>query len=296
MLSNRKVFHRFVVGVEFALVGSLSTSHYKQYIEPFYVLFFSTLFGRFSLLLVGDFLHLILLLHRAMLPELTAPKQPIAIRTEHIVDKPTSFRVQQHGKGLSSGKFTVFRPKSEVALQKNGKDPGELSSTAQEKEQEQEPETLMYVEGKYTSLEEKRAFRDASGLPLFELYHRAIGVTWYVELPGRNGAPIVCIKPRFSMLKDNLDVQIQNAADDGQEVTLHVQGQDIWKQRTNVYLGDNVVMTAKRTDKLAVYLPGKKLEWDVDIAAGIDVSLASVIMVVLAANMYNSSMKASSSS
>ncbi|KAK2591214.1 hypothetical protein QQS21_011099 [Conoideocrella luteorostrata] len=215
-----------------------------------------------------------------MFPELTAPKLPIAIRTEHTVDKHTTFRVQQHGKGLSGGKFTISGPTAEHTKGSSAK--------------EQQSAALLHVDGKYMSLEEKRAFRDASGLPLFDVYHRAIGVTWYVELPGGNGAPIARIMPRFSALKDNLEVCLKNAAADGEEVRLHVRGQDIWKQRTNVYLGDKVVMTAKRTDKLSVYLPTKKLEWVVDIAAGMDISLASLIVVVMAANMYDSSMQSSS--
>lgn len=223
-----------------------------------------------------------------MFPELTALKQPIAVRTEYIVDKDTTFRVQQHGKGLSCGKFTIFSPDG-------GADADEVLSTKGASAEKQKPQTLMYVDGKYGSIEEKRAFRDASGLPLFDVYHRAIGVTWYIELPGGNGTPFARIKPRFSMLKDVLDVHIKNAAANGEEVTLHVQGQDIWKQRTNIYLNDKVIMTAKRIDKLSVYLPGKKLEWDVDITAGMDISLASAIVVVLAANMYDSSMQSSSS-
>ena len=88
-------------------------------------------------------------------------------------------------------------------------------------------------------------------------------------------------------------VSVKNAAAaDGEEVTLCVEGQDIWKQRTNVYLGDKVVMTAKRTDKLSPYLPGKKVEWSVHVASGMDLSLASMIVVVLAANMYDARMQA----
>ena len=87
------------------------------------------------------------------------------------------------------------------------------------------------------------------------------GTSWYVELPGAQGHSTIQIGrlvPRNSMLTDRLEVYVKNAAAaDGEEVTLCVEGQDSWKQRTNVYLGDKVVMTAKRTDKLSPYLPGK---------------------------------------
>ncbi len=250
-----------------------------------------------------------------MFPDIAAPKMPIAIRTEHIVDENTTFRVQQHGKGLSSAKFTIFGPCRDVATDKSLHATNAAfaesqrqcrtsssSSTSTPSKQSQQP--LMSVDGKYASMDGRRSFFDASGLPLFDLYHRPVAVTWYVELPGRkeknkdesSATPIARIMPRFSIFKDNLEVSVRNAADHGEEVTLRVQGQDIWKQRTNVYLGEKVVMTAKRTDKMSTYLPGKKLEWIVDIAAGMDMSLASVIVVVLAANMYDSAGQASRSS
>lgn len=218
-----------------------------------------------------------------MFPEITPLKLPIAIRTEHVVDKHTTFRVLQHGKALSSGKFTVFSPNGYTAADESLDHKGASA-------EEQHPQALMFVDGKYMSRKERRAFRDASGLPLFDIYHCAMGATWYVEVPGGNGTPIARIMPSYS-LKDVLDIQLYNAAANGEEVALHVQGQDIWKLRTNVYLGDKVIMTAKRNDKLAAYLPGRKLEWVVDIAAGMDISLASVIVVVLAANMYDSTLQ-----
>ncbi|KAF7185899.1 hypothetical protein HII31_12772 [Pseudocercospora fuligena] len=213
-------------------------------------------------------------------PDLFDLKAPIAIRSEHVVDTQTTFRIQQHGIGLHSGNFTVFFP-----------------NNAERAEASTEPQTLFSVNGKYGTLEERRCFHNASGLPLFELYHKPMGVRWYIELPGGNDTAIARLAPNFSMFKDNMDVHIKNAAAiDGtqEDVILQVRGQDIWKQRTNVYLGEKIIMTAKRTDKLSTYLPGRKIEWDVTVAAGMDLSLASAIIVVMAANMYNSSMQASS--
>lgn len=74
--------------------------------------------------------------------------------------------------------------------------------------------------------------------------------------------------------------------DSGQDVVLHVQGQDIWKLRTNVLLGDQVIMITKRLDKLSVYLPGTKVEWMVSVAEGMDIALAFAIVVVMGTNMY----------
>ena len=157
----------------------------------------------------------------------------------------------------------------------------------------------MSVDGKYMPQDGRRSFRDASGLPLFDIQVDKSGASWSLVLPGgdgsgKDGTPIARITPRSSSLKDNLQVDVQNAAANGEEVTLLVLGQDIWKQRTNVYLGDKVVMTTKRTDKMSTYLPGKKVEWTVDLAAGIDISLAVAILVVMAANMYTTGQQPSS--
>ncbi|KYG41773.1 hypothetical protein M433DRAFT_115129 [Acidomyces richmondensis BFW] len=212
-----------------------------------------------------------------MPPELTALKNPIAIHKDYVVDQPSTFRIQQQGKALSGGQFIVFR-ENELA----GSSPGGSQA-------------LISIRGKYGSATEKRAFFDASGLPLLTLYHKPVGVTWYIELPGGHDTAIARLAPRFSIFKDKLDVDVRNATIPGEEVTLHVRGQDIWKQRTNVYVGSAIVMTAKRTDKLSTYLPGRRPDWMVEIAAGMDILLASAIMVVLASTMYNSSMKSSSS-
>jgi len=189
-----------------------------------------------------------------MFPDIAAPKIPIAIRTEYIVDEKTTFRVLQHGKGLSSAKFTIFSPFGDVATDKSLHATNAAfaesqrqrrtcsSSTSTPSKQSQQP--LMSVDGKYASVHRRRSFFDASGLPLFDLYCRPVGVTWYVEPPGRkeknkdesSATPVARIMPRFSIFKDNLEVSVMNAADHGEEVTLRVQGQDIWKQRTNVYL------------------------------------------------------------
>jgi uncharacterized protein YxjI len=220
-----------------------------------------------------------------MFPDLASPKQPIAIRTEHIVHTNTSVRVQQQGKALSSSKFTIFSHNGDGAATDEATSfPTKIA----------EPQVLLTVDGKYMSKDTRRSFFDASGLPLFDLQQFPMSVAWNVEVPGGNGTSMARIMPRLGGFKDRLDCVIMNAAADSEEVSLRVQGQDIWKQRTNVYLGDKIVMTAKRTAKLSTYVPGMKVEWIVDIAAGMDVSLASVIVVVMAANMYDSATQASS--
>jgi len=227
-----------------------------------------------------------------MHPEITSPKHPVAIRTEHIVDHHTTFRVQQHGKAQQSAKYTVFSPEDEYP---SGPDEVTvLSEKAQQEKLKGQPRPCISVDGKYMARDGRHCFFDASGLPLFDLFHKPMGVTWHVEVPGGSGTPIARGIRRYSVMKDRVDFVVKNAAAEGEELTLHVRGQDIWKLRTNVYLGDKVVMTAKRTEKMSTYVPGMKIEWLVEIAAGMDMSLASLIVVILGADMYDSAFMTSS--
>ncbi|UNI21214.1 hypothetical protein JDV02_007224 [Purpureocillium takamizusanense] len=99
-----------------------------------------------------------------------------------------------------------------------------------------------------------------------------MGIAWFIELPGGSNPPIGRIMPLGDVRTDRTDVDIENAAPNGERITLRVQGQDIWKLRTNVYMGEKVVMTTKRMDK---------------IVAGMDIALASAIVVFMAATMFS---------
>jgi hypothetical protein len=201
-----------------------------------------------------------------MTSTLTHLKQPIALRTEYIASSPTTIRVKQHSNSWSAGDFTV----STV--------PSDCSSPAQ---------TLFTIDGDFASVSQRRRVQDATGLPLFELARKRLGVTWFVHLPGSKEKdepqPIATIVPQFHMLKDKFDVHFSNAAAaaGGEEIVLTVRGQDIWKSRTNVYYGDALVMAAKLTDMVSVYIPGKRPEWEIEVAEGMDLSLVCGFQVVL---------------
>ncbi|KAJ5952482.1 uncharacterized protein N7479_010895 [Penicillium vulpinum] len=205
---------------------------------------------------------------------LTPTKQPIAIRPEHVASSTTKIKVKQHSASWSSGNFTVSStPTAEEPLLKK----------------------LFTVEGEIASWSQRRHFRDASGLPLFEISRKKAGVTWYLHLPGEssskgeNSEPIATIVPKWSALKDKFDVHLRNAAANGEETILEVRGQNVWKSKTNVYHRGKLVMIVKLTDVAAVYLPGKRPSWEVVVAEGMDLSLASIIAVLLAAMLYQSS-------
>ncbi|PIG90130.1 hypothetical protein AARAC_001907 [Aspergillus arachidicola] len=91
-------------------------------------------------------------------------------------------------------------------------------------------------------------------------------------------------------LKDKFDVHLNNAATDGGETVLEARGQDIFKSKTHVYYKGALVTAIKLKDMVSVYIPGKGPTWELEVAEGMDLSLAAIIGVVLATVLYQSSM------
>lgn len=194
-----------------------------------------------------------------MTSTLTSPKHPIAVRLDQIASKSTTLRVNHHSLSWSGGDFTI----------------SEWNNT---KGTPSEVTPLFTVSGKVASFTHRHQFLDQTGLPLFDINRKAAGVTWYVRLPDEDSShePIATIAPRWSYFKDKFDVYISNAAMNGEETLIEARGQDIWKLRTNFYANGSLVMTSKRTDKLMAYIPGKRPEWKVDVAKGMDLALVSL--------------------
>lgn len=142
------------------------------------------------------------------------------------------------------------------------------------------PPPSYICKGKAASWTQKRTVSDSAGLTLFEIYRKSTGVTWFVHVPGHDAQaagdrPLVTLAMERSAFKDKFGVCVHG--ENGEDVQLKVRGQDIWKLRTNVYWGDKVVMTTKRQGKLDVYIPGKSLQWEVDVAPGFDTSLVRLV-------------------
>ncbi|KAL3491046.1 tubby C-terminal-like domain-containing protein [Aspergillus germanicus] len=199
--------------------------------------------------------------------ELTDLKQPIAIRTEYIAPHPTTIHIKQKKtpkNGASGEDLTVWTSSSSSNQEKDG-------------------QKLFSVTSESVPFSQRRHLRDASGLPFFELSQKKSGVTWFVRPPGGNetvsSESIAVIAPRWNPFKNKLDVYVMNAAGGGNEVKLKVRGQDLSRLRTHVYSNGALVMAATRT---SVHESVDENEWKVDVARGIDISLASVIMVVMA--------------
>lgn len=189
-------------------------------------------------------------------------KQPLSIRPDQVATRPTSLVVKQHTKSWTGGDFTVST--------RSTQDGSDL-------------ETLFSVDADVASLSQRRHVRDASGLPLFEIRRKRAGVTWFVHLPGDSdhddAKPIATIAPRLHALKDKFDVHFKNASGSNEDVVLEVRGQDIWKYKTNVYHNGSVVMVAKLTDMVSVYLPIKRPKWELEVAEGFDLSLVSIQLI-----------------
>ncbi|BCR87836.1 uncharacterized protein ACHE_40400S [Aspergillus chevalieri] len=212
-----------------------------------------------------------------MAAELALLKQPVALRPEHIASAPTTLRIKHANRTGVDYKVTTVAP--------------EASSS-----KDSESTVLFTVDGEFASWSQRRVFRDANGLPLFNLRRKSTGVTFFIEIPGDEDRPLATFAPRSSVLKDKCDIYLANAAADGEEVMLEVRGQDIWKRWTHVYFNGALVMRTKLADMVAVYVPGKRISWEAEVAEGMDLSLATAITVFLAENLYNSSYPSSYSS
>lgn len=190
---------------------------------------------------------------------------PIAVDKNSIVHSNTKFIVRKQGKWLGSGKFAAFPPGWD------GRQPAWIT-----------------VDGKAMSMSESRPFVNSNGQPIFTLSHPKMGATWTIDLPGQHGEPAGKIMPRWDATKDKLDVAFYNAGSGmREEVTLEVRGQDVMKKETHVFLNNSCIMTTVMVSSISAYMPGK-VEWEVNIAAGMDLALATAIVVVLATNFTTS--------
>lgn len=193
-------------------------------------------------------------------PQLTSmAENPVAILPKHVAKKPTRLVIRQcvkSWKGLSGCDIKVWSidPEADVKSAKYEDTP-----------------PLYTCQGKATSWTQQRTVSDSAGLALFNIKRKSMGVTWSACVPDHDDKVLVTFAMKGDLCKDKFDVCVHGGK--GKNVHLQILGQDIWKIRTNVYLGDKVVMTTKRPKWLDVYVPLKSLRWEVDVAQGFDTSL-----------------------
>ncbi|KAI9746359.1 MAG: hypothetical protein M1818_000071 [Claussenomyces sp. TS43310] len=111
--------------------------------------------------------------------------------------------------------------------------------------------TLLTIIGKCFSNSQRREFKDASGLPLFELcprYFRSEDA-WFGELPGGGGENLLSVALKGSMRRDKLEVTLTNAAapeEAAEDGTLVVRGQDFSRIAAHVMVQENRVADIRR--------------------------------------------------
>ncbi|KAL4906228.1 hypothetical protein BDW74DRAFT_151542 [Aspergillus multicolor] len=220
------------------------------------------------------------------MPSLSPLSHPLAIRPEHVAQCTTTLKVKQQSNTLSSGNFTVSR------IDASGRPESEAESTP-----------LFTVTSPFASWTRRRTFLDASGLPLFEIASVRLGGMWTLHLPGssrKTEQPIATILPkRRSGAGDKFDVHLHlkgDAADaaEEREPVLEVRGQDAFGSVTHVFHRKTAkCVMSVRLEKRGMFagyvVPFRRPEWEVSVAKGMDVSLASAITVLLAMMLYNNS-------
>ncbi|KZF20105.1 hypothetical protein L228DRAFT_250545 [Xylona heveae TC161] len=197
--------------------------------------------------------------HDRFLLNTVAP--PIAVREEYIAPSKTTITVKQNDKAWLGRDFTIRNPSSGDYDYDNNDD-------------DDNGPVLFTVECKAMSNSQRREFRDASGLPLFELRRKwlALSDAWTLRLPGSrdsiisnsscsnssgngsnsngsrdaNDANILTGSLKWSLGRPKFDVKLRNAAvpdaakESDKYVTLEVRGQDSNRITTHVSLPEGV--------------------------------------------------------
>ncbi|OJI90484.1 hypothetical protein ASPTUDRAFT_197603 [Aspergillus tubingensis CBS 134.48] len=213
---------------------------------------------------------------------LKAPGRPIAIRKDHITDTKT---------------LLIVRPQ------------GDAQSAVAYKIQDADGMTLYTATGRKFSNRPCREFRDASGLPLFELHRKtSFKNNWSVTLPGSNPtSPIAkgaVQRSSFSAAgwgNCNFTITFDNvAAADGKQpeertLTLEVQRHGNVLALFDIVDGDRKIAEVKESirhnEKLAL-MPASRLGYrpvlDVIVTPGVDMALIATIAVIASDTVFAS--------
>lgn len=196
---------------------------------------------------------------------LKAPDRPIAIRNEHVTESKTCLIVRPLGDAQSQMAYRI---------------------------EDDDGITLFTVTGRKSSDRSCREFRDASGLPLFEL-HRKLSFrnVWSVTLPGSNNSKIATGVPKLIFSRGgsaygSFNITFKNVAameskrDDEKRLTLDIERHGSALALFDVVDGDRKVAEVRESiyhnKKLALFPEsrrGYRPVLDVTVTAGVDLSL-----------------------
>jgi uncharacterized protein YxjI len=199
------------------------------------------------------------------------PERPIAVRTDYIADSKKTFILRPRGDAHSAAAYRVTDEAGQVHFTASGHKFGDRSC---------------------------REFRDASGLPLFELHRRiSLRNRWSVTLPGGNGnaADVATGTPRLSLgvhMIGHFDITFENAAamdakeDEDRMLTLRVQKHGNVLFTFDVVDGNRKVAEIRESishNQQLNFVSGSRKGYrpalDVTITPGVDMSLVSSVFL-----------------
>ncbi|KAE8383319.1 hypothetical protein BDV26DRAFT_287822 [Aspergillus bertholletiae] len=220
---------------------------------------------------------------------LSPPPRPIALRPESVSRSDVLLTVRNRPEPWHSLDYTV----------------------------EYEGQTIFSVQGYPWSIGQRRVFYDRSGLPLFELRCRWYNSSCLeLRLPGEMEHVILSAKLRVAVRAPKAVIRFQNAAiaeqrrlrdsrkqkgrgkidnendggmhlADSDEMMLEVRDEDPYYHTQVLVLGDRPVARIRRVTSPTELAEGPqpplryRPEWEVRIAAGVDVALVAVVVVIL---------------
>ncbi|EMC96970.1 hypothetical protein BAUCODRAFT_434772 [Baudoinia panamericana UAMH 10762] len=207
-----------------------------------------------------------------VIPTVTSPDHPMAIRSEYMTSQDTMIKIRELDNNVHTRDFVITDDDS----------------------------TLMQISGRTISRNLKREFTDATGLPLFELRRNPSqkqAGEWSVSLPGADdGNDVLWINFKMFFVHTRFDIKFRNLAPPSTDqtqsyqdaVALEVRGQDLSNLVAYVTYNNKRIMHVRRegdesgTRAAYKHAYGYRTQWEVMVAAGVDVSLAAIIVIILA--------------
>lgn len=199
---------------------------------------------------------------------LKAPERQVAFRQEHIADEKTTLILKPHGDAQSENAYKITHEEGAPAFTATGRKHSDRSC---------------------------REVRDASGLPLFDIYKKPLSspFSWVVTLPGSKpsaDAAIAKATPQWSWGSINLSLEFRNVAavetkdEEDKKLSLMVKKHGMALSFFDVVDGDRRIADIRESvnhnEKLALRRGSRggshRPALDLIVAPGMDISLVRV--------------------